>query len=73
MPKPLNLKGTIRVNAPLRGGMMASRVFGHGGLPVYVAVVQGAQQQTVTEAQSWELTVGRYHTSNLDRIPHSGR
>ena len=31
MPKPLRLKGTIRVNAPLRGGMMASRVFGHGG------------------------------------------
>ena len=31
VPKPLSLKGTVRVNAPLRGGMMASRVFGHGG------------------------------------------
>ncbi|GEM_PF-4555861 len=48
-------------------------VLGGAFLANYFGAEVGAQQQTVTEAQSWELTVGRYHTSNLDRIPHSGR
>ena len=50
-----------------------SCVLGGAFLANYFGAEVGAQQQTVTEAQSWELTVGRCHTSNLDRIPHSGR
>ena len=31
----------VRVNVPLRAGMMASRVFGHGGLPDSLADLRG--------------------------------
>ena len=59
-----NLRSVIFGLGCLLGGAFLANYFG---------AEVGAQQQTVTEAQSWELTVGRYHTSNLDRIPHSGR
>ena len=59
-----NLRSVIFGLSFLIGGVFLANLFG---------AEAGAQQQTVTEAQSWELTVGRYHTSNLDRIPHSGR
>ena len=59
-----NLRSVIFGLSFLIGGVFLANLFG---------AEAGAQQQTVTEAQSWELTVGRHHTSNLDRIPHSGR
>ena len=40
-------------------------VLGGAFLANYFGAEAGAQQQTVTEAQSWELTVGRYHTTNV--------
>ncbi len=39
-------------------------VLGGAFLVDYFGAEAGAQQQTVTEAQSWELTVGRYSTNN---------
>ena len=50
---------------------LRSAIFGLSFLVVGVFLANlfgaeaGAQQQTVTEAQSWELTVGRYHTTNV--------
>ena len=40
-------------------------VLGGAFLANYFGAEAGAQQQTVTEAQSWELTVGRYNTNNV--------
>ena len=40
-------------------------VLGGAFLANYFGAEAGAQQQTATEAQSWELTVGRYNTNNL--------
>ena len=42
-----------------------SCVLGGAFLVNYFGAEAGAQQQTVTEAQSWELHVGRYHTNNV--------
>jgi len=51
-----NLRSVIFGLSFLIGGVFLANLFG---------AEAGAQQQTVTEAQSWELTVGRYNTNNL--------
>ena len=48
-----NLRSVIFGLSFLIGGVFLANLFG---------AEAGAQQQTVTEAQSWELTVGRYST-----------
>ena len=51
-----NLRSVIFGLSFLIGGVFLADYFG---------AEAGAQQQTVTEAQSWELTVGRYNTNNV--------
>ena len=51
-----NLRSVIFGLSFLIGGVFLANLFG---------AEAGAQQQTVTEAQSWELTVGRYNTNNV--------
>ena len=51
-----NLRSVIFGLSFLIGGVFLANLFG---------AEAGAQEQTVTEAQSWELTVGRYHTTNV--------
>jgi len=51
-----NLRSVIFGLSFLIGGVFLANLFG---------AEAGAQEQTVTEAQSWELTVGRYNTNNL--------
>ena len=51
-----NLRSVIFGLGCLLGGAFLANYFG---------AEAGAQQQTVTEAQSWELTVGRYNTNNV--------
>ena len=51
-----NLRSVIFGLGCLLGGAFLANYFG---------AEAGAQQQTVTEAQAWELTVGRYNTNNL--------
>ena len=51
-----NLRSVIFGLSFLIGGVFLANYFG---------AEAGAQEQTVTEAQSWELTVGRYNTNNL--------
>jgi hypothetical protein len=43
-----------------------SFLIGGAFLADYFGAELGAQQQTVTEAQSWELTVGAYDTQGSD-------
>ena len=40
-------------------------VLGGAFLANYFGAEAGAQEQTVTEAQSWEIHHGRYNTNNL--------
>jgi hypothetical protein len=53
--KMRNLRSVIFGLGFLIGGVFLANYFG---------AEAGAQQQTVTEAQAWELTVGRYSTNN---------
>ena len=43
-------------------------VLGGAFLANYFGAEAGAQQQTATEAQSWELHVGRYHPPDASSI-----
>ena len=50
-----NLQGVVFGLGCLLGGVFLANLFG---------AEAGAQQQTITEAQAWELSVGRYYTRN---------
>ena len=50
-----NLRSVVFGLCCIFGGVFLANLFG---------AEAGAQQQTVTEAQAWELSVGRYNTGN---------